>query len=118
MEGLADGRWAIATKTHHCMVDGIGSVDVGHLLLDATADAAPAALSPPTGGSGGHDLSSIGVGRATSTAPGSLARLAHAWDGLLPIDTIRGAGRMGAAGRASPARGAEERARGDRRDRA
>ena len=39
VEGLADGRWAIATKTHHCMVDGVGSVDVGHMLLDATADA-------------------------------------------------------------------------------
>src|SRR5579872_5815231 len=26
VEGLADGRWALATKTHHCMVDGVGSV--------------------------------------------------------------------------------------------
>ena len=24
---LADGRWAIVTKTHHCMIDGVGSVD-------------------------------------------------------------------------------------------
>ncbi|HET8975819.1 MAG TPA: wax ester/triacylglycerol synthase family O-acyltransferase [Solirubrobacterales bacterium] len=31
---LADGRWAIATKTHHCMVDGVGSVDIGTTLLD------------------------------------------------------------------------------------
>jgi WS/DGAT/MGAT family acyltransferase len=35
LEGLADGRWAIATKTHHALVDGVGSVDVGHLLLDS-----------------------------------------------------------------------------------
>lgn len=34
LEGLEDGRWALATKTHHCMVDGIGSVDVGDVLLD------------------------------------------------------------------------------------
>jgi WS/DGAT/MGAT family acyltransferase len=34
LEGLEDGRWALATKTHHCMVDGVGSVDIGHLMLD------------------------------------------------------------------------------------
>jgi WS/DGAT/MGAT family acyltransferase len=34
IEGLADGRWAIAHKTHHCLVDGVGSVDVAYLLLD------------------------------------------------------------------------------------
>src|SRR6266542_5486164 len=27
LEGLAGGRWALATKTHHCLVDGIGSID-------------------------------------------------------------------------------------------
>ena len=43
VEGLADGRWALAHKTHHSMVDGVGSVDVGHLMLDATPDATPAA---------------------------------------------------------------------------
>jgi diacylglycerol O-acyltransferase / wax synthase len=34
VEGLADGRWVLAHKTHHCLVDGVGSVDVGNLLLD------------------------------------------------------------------------------------
>ena len=34
LEGLDGGRWAIATKTHHALVDGVGSIDVGHLLLD------------------------------------------------------------------------------------
>jgi WS/DGAT/MGAT family acyltransferase len=34
IKGLADGRWALATKTHHALVDGIGSIDVGHVLLD------------------------------------------------------------------------------------
>ena len=47
VEGLADGRWALVHKTHHCMVDGVGSVDVGYLLLDTTPDAAPAARPPP-----------------------------------------------------------------------
>jgi diacylglycerol O-acyltransferase len=35
LDGLADGRWALITKTHHCLVDGVGSVDAGDLLLDA-----------------------------------------------------------------------------------
>jgi diacylglycerol O-acyltransferase / wax synthase len=36
VEGLADGRFAIITKTHHAMVDGVSAVDVGALLLDDT----------------------------------------------------------------------------------
>ena len=35
LDGLADGRWAVLWKTHHCLVDGVGSVDVVDLLLDA-----------------------------------------------------------------------------------
>ena len=38
LDGLSGGRWAIASKTHHCMVDGVGSIDAAHLLLDAEPD--------------------------------------------------------------------------------
>ena len=38
VEGLADGRFAVVTKTHHAMVDGLASMDVGTLLLDVTPD--------------------------------------------------------------------------------
>jgi diacylglycerol O-acyltransferase / wax synthase len=34
LEGLADGRWAVVSKIHHCLVDGVGGIDVGQLLLD------------------------------------------------------------------------------------
>jgi len=34
VEGLADGHFAIITKTHHAMVDGVSAVDVGALILD------------------------------------------------------------------------------------
>ncbi len=47
LEGLEDGRWALASKTHHCIVDGVGSVDVTHLLLDATPE--PTARPAPDG---------------------------------------------------------------------
>ncbi len=35
LDGLEGGRWAIVTKTHHCMVDGVGSVDAAYVLLDS-----------------------------------------------------------------------------------
>jgi WS/DGAT/MGAT family acyltransferase len=41
LEGLEGDRWALVTKTHHCMVDGVGSVDVAHLLLDAEPNPQP-----------------------------------------------------------------------------
>ena len=41
---LGDGRWAMASKTHHCMVDGVGSVDIAQRMLDTEAKA------PPSGG--------------------------------------------------------------------
>ncbi len=34
LEGLEDGRWALVSKTHHCMVDGVGSVDASAMLFD------------------------------------------------------------------------------------
>ena len=46
LDGLADGRWALVTKTHHCLVDGIGSVDLGDVLLDRSPDAPPPAQPP------------------------------------------------------------------------
>lgn len=36
VEGLAGGRTAVITKTHHAMVDGIGAVDIGQVILDPT----------------------------------------------------------------------------------
>ena len=41
VDGLRDGRWMLATKTHHAMVDGVGSIDVGHVLLDTELTDAP-----------------------------------------------------------------------------
>ncbi|MBA2416278.1 MAG: wax ester/triacylglycerol synthase family O-acyltransferase [Geodermatophilaceae bacterium] len=36
VEGLAGGRIALITKTHHAMVDGRSAVDIGQVLLDLT----------------------------------------------------------------------------------
>jgi diacylglycerol O-acyltransferase / wax synthase len=36
IEGLARDRFAIVTKIHHAMVDGLSSIDIGTILLDLT----------------------------------------------------------------------------------
>jgi len=38
VEGLADGRIGIITKTHHAMVDGVSAVDIGAVILDITRE--------------------------------------------------------------------------------
>jgi diacylglycerol O-acyltransferase / wax synthase len=40
VEGLLDGRWALLSKVHHCMVDGIASTDLMSVLLDTEPDPA------------------------------------------------------------------------------
>ncbi|MBA3410028.1 MAG: wax ester/triacylglycerol synthase family O-acyltransferase, partial [Geodermatophilaceae bacterium] len=36
VDGLSDGRFAVISKTHHAMVDGIGALDIGQVILDVT----------------------------------------------------------------------------------
>jgi WS/DGAT/MGAT family acyltransferase len=39
IEGLADGRVAVVTKTHPALVDGLSAIDIGQVLLDVAPDA-------------------------------------------------------------------------------
>ena len=39
LEGLEGGRWAIISKVHHAMVDGVGGTDLMTLVFDQTRDA-------------------------------------------------------------------------------
>lgn len=48
VEGLADGRWALISKVHHCMVDGVGGSDLIALLLDHTPGYRPTEPEPWT----------------------------------------------------------------------
>jgi WS/DGAT/MGAT family acyltransferase len=48
VEGLADNRWAIISKVHHCMVDGVAGTDLMTLLFDLEPDAKHDAPEPWT----------------------------------------------------------------------
>src|SRR5205823_3849905 len=45
VEGLAERRFALLTKTHHALVDGISGVDIATVLFDAAREPAP--VAPP-----------------------------------------------------------------------
>ena len=42
VEGLAGGRFAIISKTHHALVDGVSGVDITSVIFDTTPVASPA----------------------------------------------------------------------------
>src|SRR5262249_29479113 len=37
-EGLSEGRWALISKVHHCMVDGVAGTDLLAVILDCERD--------------------------------------------------------------------------------
>ena len=38
VEGLDDGRWAMVSKVHHCLVDGVSGTELLAVILDLTPD--------------------------------------------------------------------------------
>ena len=38
IQGLADGRWGLLSKVHHCVVDGVSGTELYQLLLDLTPE--------------------------------------------------------------------------------
>ncbi len=87
LDGLADGRWALVTKAHHCLVDGISGASVAAALLDSEPN-------PPTGASG--FAAAIGAAESEEEADaGTLARLRGAAGGV--ADTARHPRKLGSA---------------------
>ncbi|MFD0686723.1 WS/DGAT/MGAT family O-acyltransferase [Actinomadura fibrosa] len=41
VEGVADGRWALIAKVHHCMVDGVAGMDLATVMFDLSPDYEP-----------------------------------------------------------------------------
>lgn len=80
IEGLEDGGFALLMKSHHTLVDGISSVDVGSLMLDTD----PAVGLPPAD-AGSH--------WQAEPPPTGLELLAEAWRerSVVPSEIARGA---------------------------
>ncbi len=106
VEGLEQGRWALLSKVHHCMVDGIAGTDLMTVVLDRARDASalpPSAWDPGPGPSTARLVADALVDRtrnpfaATGQALGGL-RSPRELAGTL-VDTSRGViGFVGAAG--------------------
>src|ERR1700734_2108371 len=45
VEGVSEGRFALLSKTHHALVDGVSGVDIATVLFDTSPDPAP--VAPP-----------------------------------------------------------------------
>jgi diacylglycerol O-acyltransferase len=82
IEGLSNGRFAIVSKNHHALVDGISGVDIVTVLFDSEREPPPSAedLEPwvaqpePSG----LDLVLAGARGAVRTAAGLTARTVNA----------------------------------------
>lgn len=73
VEGIEGNRFALLTKTHQAMVDGVTAVDIGEVILEETAEvrAAPATTWRPAPGPTNVELVAGAVGDAV-THPTSL----------------------------------------------
>lgn len=128
VEGLPDGRYALAAKLHHAMIDGISGVGVMADLLDLTPDAPLGSPAEPSVGTDaapqGDDSdraatpedASAEPPEASSAAPQSSGRVL--WDAVAnritdPLRPFRAMARttsslLGAAGAVVSGRGAGE----------
>ena len=43
IEGLTGDRWALISKVHHCMVDGVSGTDLYRVIFDSSPEPSPAA---------------------------------------------------------------------------
>jgi WS/DGAT/MGAT family acyltransferase len=41
VEGLSEDRWAVFTKFHHCMVDGVSGTDIITVIMDSSPEPSP-----------------------------------------------------------------------------
>ena len=106
LDGLGGGRWAIAAKVHHCLVDGMSGASVTTLILDPEPNPPPessgllGSVEPPADNEGGiHGPRSLVLEGARAGLdlvrhPGKLAGMLSRSRGLAELlvrDELRGA---------------------------
>jgi WS/DGAT/MGAT family acyltransferase len=103
VEGMSENRWALLSKVHHCMVDGVAATDLMSVMFDdRTEPAAPGGWHPGPEPSG-TELVVRTVSRRTFDPREQLRALREA--ARAPCDTLRAArevaGGLVAAGRSA-----------------
>jgi diacylglycerol O-acyltransferase len=124
VEGLEGGHWALMTKTHHAMVDGISNLELATILLDVDPDARslPAPQAPRRGISGeaptslgllvnslrervGRPVRMVSAARAVAERPRRLAAaLRDTAEGLVQMVPVMRAPRGVLNGKTGPSR--------------
>src|SRR2546425_10935516 len=66
LEGLSENRWALLSKVHHCMVDGVSATDLMSVMFGGPAEAEPAPWEPAPEPSGAELLLRTATNRAFS----------------------------------------------------
>ena len=103
VQGLEDNRFALISKTHHALVDGISGVDLATVLFDANP--VPVGLTPPV------------RPWEPKPEPSELALLARGVEGVAKVPLRLGAALLGRPASAPGDRAGEGAAEGARRDR-
>ena len=82
IEGLTDDRWALISKVHHCMVDGVAGTDLMTVLLDVDRSSmpqTPPSWRPAPAPSGAR----LAVEAVVQFASASSHHVANAWTAVL-----------------------------------
>jgi WS/DGAT/MGAT family acyltransferase len=87
IEGLAGNRWALISKVHHCMVDGVSGTDLYRVVFDVSPEPAPSAAEDRIAGRNRRRSSSSP--RPLPTRPRSRCGKPSPWAVPAPIPAAR-----------------------------
>ncbi|HTX83409.1 MAG TPA: wax ester/triacylglycerol synthase domain-containing protein, partial [Streptosporangiaceae bacterium] len=90
VDGLAGGRWALISKVHHCMVDGVSGTDMYRVIFGPSPEPSP----PAAAGISPAPAEPTGLALAASAAADLVARPARGAFALAdalarPMDAVR-----------------------------
>jgi WS/DGAT/MGAT family acyltransferase len=74
VQGLSDNRWALLSKVHHCMVDGVSATDLMTVMFDGTPPSSTAGRWEPGPEPSGAELVLRSLSHQVST-PSELLRV-------------------------------------------
>jgi len=89
VEGLGESRWALISKVHHCMVDGISGSDLYRVIFDLTPEPAPPAVDAQQVAAEPNGLALAASAAADLVARPVRGAMAVAGALTRPRDTIR-----------------------------